>query len=92
MPSVDIAADAPAPRGYTPNEFARLARVSADKVRAWIRSGELGAIDTATARCGRPRFVILPEHATAFAHRRSAAQQKPRPRRKRRVVKDYYPD
>jgi hypothetical protein len=64
-----------------------------DRVRDLIRRGELGAIDTATVRCGKPRWVILPHHLTEFARRRAAAQApKPTPRRRRPVPKDYYPD
>lgn len=87
---------APAPRGYTPNELARLLRVSPDAVRAWIKAGELGALDTARRRCGRPRYVILPHHLAEFEHRRRAATPaaKPAPRRRQRrtVAVDYYPD
>jgi excisionase family DNA binding protein len=83
------------PRGYTPNELARLLRVSPDQVRAWVKAGELGAIDTARVRCGRPRYVILPHHLAEFTKRRSAAQSKttPTPRRKRRPgFVDFFPD
>jgi hypothetical protein len=63
-PILPVPAD-PALRGYTPRELGKLLRVSHDQIRAWIRSGELGAVDTARVRCGRPRFVILPEHGEA---------------------------
>jgi excisionase family DNA binding protein len=83
------------PRGYTPNELARLLRVSADRVRAWIRSGELAAINTAPHRCGRPRFIVLPDHLEAFKKRRAAATPEARPARRRRQRTgevDYFPD
>jgi excisionase family DNA binding protein len=88
------ACPAQAPRGHTPAELARLLRVSPDRVRAWIKSGELGAIDTATHRCGKPRYVILPHHLAEFERRRAAATPagKPAPRRRRLVAVDYYPD
>jgi hypothetical protein len=88
------ATDAPpsTPRGYTPAELGRLLRVRPDQVRAWIKSGELGAIDTARLRCGRPRFIILPHHLAEFERRRAAAAPKPVPRRRRPAGKDYYPD
>src|SRR3954468_8693332 len=81
-------------RGYTPNELARLLRVSPDRIRAWIKAGELGALDTARHRCGRPRYVILPHHLTEFEQRRRATTPaaKPLPRRRRTVAVDYYPD
>jgi hypothetical protein len=80
-------------RGHTPNELARILRVSPDQVRAWIKSGELGAIDTSRRRCGRPRFVVLPHHLAEWERRRSAAQP-PKPARRKRppAVIDYYPD
>ncbi len=80
--------------GMTPRELARLLRVSPDRVRGWIVAGELGAIDTARRRCGRPRYVILPEHLAEFVRRRHAAPPRtlPRRRRRQRGVIDYYPD
>jgi hypothetical protein len=81
-------------RGWTPNELARVLRVSPDRVRAWIQAGDLGAINTARRRCGRPRYVVLPHHLAEFARRRAAAPPQPPPRRRRRQpdVIDYYPD
>jgi hypothetical protein len=81
-------------RGWTPNELAALIRVSPDRVRSWIASGELGAINTARVGCGRPRFVVLPHHLAAFERRRAAAQPTPAPRRGRRLIGavDYYAD
>src|SRR5262249_46399342 len=57
------------------------------------QSGELGAIDTARHRCGRPRYVILPHHLAAWERGRQAAPP-PRParRRERAPAVDYYPD
>ena len=79
--------------GLTPNELARVLRVSPDRVRGWIRSGELAAINTAGTRCGRPRFVVLPHHLAEFEHGRLAADPpKPKARRRRTVAIDYYPD
>jgi hypothetical protein len=70
-----------------------LLRVSPDQIRAWIKAGELGAVNTARRRCGRPRYVILPHHLADFTVKRSAAAPRPAPRRRRRrEIKDYYPD
>lgn len=79
--------------GMTPNELARVLRVSPDRVRHWIQSGELKAIDTSDRRCGRPRFVILPAALEEFIRSRSvAAPPKPAARRPRlSAVRDYYP-
>jgi hypothetical protein len=80
--------------GFTVRDVARRYRVSPDKVRGWISRGELGAIDTARHRCGRPRFIVLPHHLTDFEKRRAAATpQKPAQRRRRRTAAvDYFPD
>jgi excisionase family DNA binding protein len=79
--------------GYTPNELARRLRVSPDRVRDWIRRGELKAINTAS-RGGRPRFVVLPDQLEAFIAGRKAATSPaaPKPKRQKRTGKvDYYP-
>lgn len=47
--------------GMTPREVARRYRVSPDKARAWIRKGELRAVNTATGLGGKPRWVVLPQ-------------------------------
>jgi hypothetical protein len=81
-------------RGLTPAEFAARYRLGQDRVRAMILRGELGALDLAPARLGRPRYVITPTHAAAFERRWAAATQaKPAPRGKKRTqVIDYFPD
>jgi excisionase family DNA binding protein len=82
-------------RGLTVTDVARRYRVSEDKVRTWIARGELRAINTAAALCGRPRWVIPPEALEAFEQRRAGGPP-PKPERKRRKRQpdfvDYYPD
>jgi hypothetical protein len=79
-------------RGMTPNELARVLRVSADRIRGWIVSGELPALNTASARCGRPRYVVLPHHLAEFERARQAAAPKLPPRRKKKNYEiDYFP-
>jgi hypothetical protein len=57
-----------------------------------IRSGELAAINTAPAKCGKPRYVILPHGLAAFMKTHAAAGSKPSPRRRRQTgVIDYFP-
>jgi hypothetical protein len=76
-------------------DVARRYRVGEDKVRAWIRRGELQALDTSEVTCARRRFVITPESLAKFELARQAAttSPKPVPRRKRGAkMKDYYPD
>jgi hypothetical protein len=78
--------------GLTVREFVRRYRVGEDKVRGWIRRGELAAINTASALCGKPRWVILPDALAAFENRRlCATPQKPPRRRKPTCMVDYYP-
>ena len=94
MSSTDAAPHALAvERGLTPRELAYILRVSPDRVRAWIKAGELGAIDVARHRCGRPRYIVLPHHLSEWERRRAAAVA-PRPtwQRRRQGIVDYYPD
>jgi transposase len=69
-------------RGLTVRDLAARYRVGPDKIRAWIRKGELKAIDTASSRVGKPRWVFLPHHLAEFERGREAAP--PQPRRRRR--------
>jgi len=62
----------------SPREIARRWGISPDKILAWIHSGELRAIDVATRRGGRPRYLVDVEELAAFEARR-AATASPRP-------------
>ena len=80
-------------RGLTVRDVAERYRVGEDKVRTWIRSGQLRAINTAAAKCAKPRFVIPPDALAEFEQRRSAAQPAKQPRRRRKAAAiDFYPD
>jgi excisionase family DNA binding protein len=81
-------------RGLTVAEVAQRYRVSPDKVRTWIKRGELAAINTADRRCARPRFVVTAEALASFEQGRQAAAPPPRPprRKKRTNYVDYFPD
>jgi excisionase family DNA binding protein len=78
--------------GLTVKDVARRFRVSRDKVRRWIRSGELRAANTADPG-ERPRFVVGVDAIAEFEAARNAGRPTPQPqRRPRRLkVKDYYP-
>jgi excisionase family DNA binding protein len=90
-----MASDAPHARGLTVREVAKLLRISKDRIRSMIQRGELGALNVAAVRSGRPRFVVLPHHLAAFEQSRTAGPPpKATPRRKRRPPNwiDFYPD
>lgn len=79
-------------RKLTPPQIAAQFGISADKVVAWIRSGELPAMNVATRANGRPRWVVDVDDLSDFERRR-AAVVKPRAKRKRRpagLVKEYF--
>src|SRR5690349_3173410 len=80
--------------GLTVRDVARRYRVGEDKVRGWIRRGELRAVNTADNPCGKPRWVVPPEALSDFERRRAGGEP-PKPRRRRRPKAgfiDYYPD
>ena len=88
------AGSAAPPRGLTVSDVAARYRVGEDKVRGWIRRGELFAINTADVRCSKPRYVVTPEALERFEKGRQA-QEPPKPaRRPRRAAdeEDYFPD
>ena len=87
------AADVALDRGMTPAEVGRYLRISPDRARSMIQSGELGAVNVASVRCGRPRYIVLPRHLEEFCRRRAAAPP-PKPQRRKRqpAITDYYPD
>ncbi|VTT99017.1 : HTH_17 [Gemmataceae bacterium] len=80
-------------RGLVVEEVARRLRVSPDKVRLWIRRGELAAVNTADTVCGKPRFVVTPESLAEFERLRSAAAPQPKVVRRRRTTTtiDFFP-
>jgi excisionase family DNA binding protein len=80
-------------RGMTPAEVAEYLRISPDRVRAMLRTGELGGIDTAPPGSSKPRFVVLPHHLREYEQRHVAAEPpKVKRHRKRSDEVDYYPD
>jgi transposase len=81
-------------RGLTPNELAKLLRVSPDRIRGWIRTGQLRALNVASTRSGRPRFIVLPDYLREFEQRQQVSvPAKPAPKRRRKPAeKDFYPD
>ena len=79
--------------GLTVREVARRYRVGPDKVRRWIKAGELFAINTADVLCGKPRYVVTADALQRFEAGRAVADPpKPQRRRRQTVMTDYYPD
>jgi hypothetical protein len=95
MPLDASATPATPARGFTVCDVAKRYRVSPDKVRTWIRSGELFAINTAASLCGKPRFVITPEALERFERSRQTFTAPP-PKVKRQKKPpgwvDFFPD
>jgi hypothetical protein len=80
-------------RKKTPPEVAAMWGISPDKVTAWIKSGELRAIDASTRRGQRPRYLIGLDDLQDFEARRAVTPD-PKPRRRRRPPDDtieFYP-
>jgi hypothetical protein len=78
--------------GLTVADVARRYRVSPDKMRAWIKRGELLAINISSTRCGRPRYVVTADALAAFEAARSAAPPpKPKQRRRKVALVYYFP-
>jgi hypothetical protein len=97
MAPPDTAIDTPAAaftrgRGFTVADVARRYRVGEDKVRAWIRRGELVGVNVAANLSGKPQWRITPESVERFERRRSSEPPPKPPRRRRQTnVIDYYP-
>jgi Helix-turn-helix domain len=78
--------------GLTVADLARRWRVSEDKIRGWIRTGELRAVNTAASLAARPRWVVAPSAVADFEQQRSAATPRPTRRKRRQAGVDFYPD
>ena len=70
-----------------PRDVAAHLGVDANKVAAWIKGGELSAINVATKPGGRPRYRITPEALDAFLAARSVL---PAPKASKRRSKSGY--
>jgi len=92
MPTADTM---PSPvAGLTVRDVAQRYRVGRGKVLSWINRGELAAVNTASALCGKPRWVVSPDALAAFERSRAGGPApKPAPKRRRRSGEvDYFPD
>jgi hypothetical protein len=73
---------------FTPPALAKHWGVSPEKIHAFIRAGELRAINLATRLSGRPRYVIDRADVAAFEKAREVAPM-PRAERRKRKLTDY---
>jgi hypothetical protein len=73
-------------------DLCRRWKVGADKVHAFIRRGELVAVNLAANLSARPQWRITRESVEQFERRRSSMPP-PKPRRRhRQTAPDFYPD
>jgi hypothetical protein len=83
----------PAAAGYTVADLCRRWRIGADKVRGFLRRGELVGVNVAATLSGRPQWRITAASVERFERVRSSAPPPEAPRRRRRLAMvDYYPD
>jgi excisionase family DNA binding protein len=78
-------------RMLTPVEVAEELGVDRDKVLAWVKNGELSAVNLATKANGRPRYAIDRREIENFlvrrlVHPRSAASRRQRRRHRADVI------
>lgn len=66
----------------TPREVGELWGVSPDTVIAWIRSGELHAIDGSQRRGGKPRYLVDLDDLRDFERRRAVIAKQTASRRR----------
>jgi hypothetical protein len=68
--------------------------VGPDKIRAFLRRGELAGVNLATNLSARPQWRITAESVERFERRRSSAPCPKPPHRRRRAPSaiDFYPD
>jgi excisionase family DNA binding protein len=71
-----------------PSQAAELLGVNADKIRAWIASGELKATNVALRRSSHPRWRIAEADLEDFKLARSAQPARQPVRRPKRVLLD----
>ncbi len=76
--------------GYSVSDLAARWKVGADKIRGFLRRGELVGINMASSLAGRPQWRITPESVERFEQRRSSAPApKPTRRHKPAAQVDY---
>jgi hypothetical protein len=78
--------------GFSVADLARRWRIGTDKIRGFLRRGELIGTNLAVNLAGRPLWRVSPEEVRRFeAFRSSAPAPKPARRRKKTNIIDFYP-
>jgi hypothetical protein len=74
-------------------DLCRRWQIGADKIRGFLRRGELVGVNVASSLCGKPQWRITAESVEQFEKKRTSALP-PKPQRRRRppALIDYYPD
>lgn len=75
------------PLTLNPCQVAMLLNVSPEKVRGWIKRGELKASDLGN---GRSQFVIRKDHLAAFMEKRQPGELRSRRSRRQKRTHDRY--
>jgi hypothetical protein len=87
-----VAADTSLP-GFSVSDLCRRWKIGGDKVRAFLRKGELIGVNVAANLSGKPQWRVTPESVEGFERRRSSAPAlKPTRTRRRSEAVDFYPD
>jgi hypothetical protein len=79
--------------GFTVTDLARRWRIGEDKIRAFLRRGELVGLNVAANMSGKPQWRVTVESVEQFERKRTSAPP-PKPQRRRRspALVDYYKD
>jgi hypothetical protein len=77
---------------YTVADLEKRWRIGGDKIRLFIRRGDLAAVNVATNAFGKPQWRIPPEAVEKFEAMRSSVPTPKPTKRKRTEGVDYYPD
>jgi hypothetical protein len=80
--------------GYTVADLCRRWRIGEDKLRGFLRRGELVGVNVATDPAGKPQWRVTAESVAAFESRRSSVPAPKLQRRRKMPIGfvDFFPD
>jgi hypothetical protein len=82
----------PAGMGLTLAELSRRWRIGGDKLRRFLKQGQLIGFNVAGSLSGKPQWRVSPEEVARFENRRSSVPPKPTARRRKAMAVDFFPD